>query len=103
MEQTLPANGFWLLTMYDAGYFLVPNKLNRFAPSLHFKFKHNQDGSLTHFIQSEGPTGQGQGVQLADGCPGADKLGDADLLPEGISVRRHLEAAGSDHSPSSSV
>ena len=24
-----PANGFWSLTMYDSGYFFVPNPLNR--------------------------------------------------------------------------
>jgi Protein of unknown function (DUF1214) len=29
--QLPPAQGFWSLTMYDAGYFLVPNVLNRYS------------------------------------------------------------------------
>jgi hypothetical protein len=53
--QTPPVNGFWSLTMYDAGYFFVPNPLNRYTLSSRFKFNDNQDGSLTFYIQKDSP------------------------------------------------
>jgi hypothetical protein len=50
-----PVNGFWSLTMYDAGYFFVNNPLNRYTLSSRNKFKTNQDGSVDLYIQNESP------------------------------------------------
>jgi hypothetical protein len=53
-----PARYFWSLTMYDESFFLVPNRLNRYAlgnrsPSL----KRNRDGSLDIYLQRTAPAG----------------------------------------------
>ena len=53
--QLPPANGFWSLTMYDADYFFVPNKLNRYNLSERNKFQLNPDGSLDLYIQNASP------------------------------------------------
>jgi len=50
-----PVKGFWSLTMYDAGYFFVPNALNRYTLSQRNKFKPNKDGSVDLYIQRESP------------------------------------------------
>ena len=50
-----PVNGFWSLTMYDAGYFFVNNPLNRYTLSSRNKFKANRDGSVDLYIQNESP------------------------------------------------
>ena len=50
-----PVNGFWSLTMYDADYFFVDNKLNRYNLSQRNKFKANPDGSVDLYIQNESP------------------------------------------------
>ena len=50
-----PVDGFWSLTMYDAGYFLVANPLNRYTLSQRNKFKTNADGSVDLYIQKESP------------------------------------------------
>jgi hypothetical protein len=50
-----PANGFWSLTMYDAGYFFVDNPLNRYTLSQRNKLKANADGSIDLYIQHESP------------------------------------------------
>ena len=50
-----PVKGFWSLTMYDAGYFFVPNALNRYTLSQRSKFKTNKDGSVDLYIQQESP------------------------------------------------
>ena len=50
-----PVKGFWSLTMYDAGYFFVPNPLNRYTLSQRNKFKPNKDGSVDLYIQRESP------------------------------------------------
>jgi len=50
-----PVKGFWSLTMYDAGYFFVPNALNRYTVSQRSKFKTNKDGSVDLYIQQESP------------------------------------------------
>ena len=39
-----PANGFWSLTMYDSGYFFVPNALDRYTLSERNDLKVNADG-----------------------------------------------------------
>ncbi|MCM8610481.1 DUF1254 domain-containing protein [Accumulibacter sp.] len=53
--QLPPVNGFWSLTMYDADYFFVDNKLNRYNLSQRNKFKTNPDGSVDLYIQNESP------------------------------------------------
>jgi hypothetical protein len=53
--QMPPVNGFWSLTMYDGGYFFVPNKLNRYTLSSRDKFKMNRDGSVDLYIQNASP------------------------------------------------
>jgi hypothetical protein len=50
-----PVNGFWSLTMYDADYFFVPNKLDRYNLSERNKFQLNPDGSLDLYIQNASP------------------------------------------------
>jgi hypothetical protein len=47
--------GFWSLTVYDGGYFLVDNSSNRYALSSRDKFQENPDGSIDLYIQSESP------------------------------------------------
>ncbi len=53
--QLPPVDGFWSLTMYDAGYFFVDNPLNRYNLSQRNKLKANADGSVDLYIQSESP------------------------------------------------
>jgi len=53
--QLPPANGFWSLTMYDAGYFFVDNPLNRYNLSQRNKLQANADGSIDLYIQNESP------------------------------------------------
>lgn len=53
--QRPPVNGFWSLTMYDAGYFFVDNPLNRYTLSARNKFKMNPDGSVDLYLQHENP------------------------------------------------
>ena len=50
-----PVNGFWSLTMYDAGYFFVANKLNRYTLSQRDKLKVNKDGSVDLYLQKDSP------------------------------------------------
>ena len=50
-----PAQVFWSLTMYDAEYFFVPNKINRYTLSSRNKFKTNPDGSTDLNIQNQSP------------------------------------------------
>ena len=50
-----PVNGFWSLTMYDAGYFFVPNVLNRYTLSSRNKFATNADGSVDLYLQADSP------------------------------------------------
>jgi hypothetical protein len=53
--QMPPAQAFWSLTLYNAEYFFVANPLNRYTLSSRDRFKHNQDGSVDLYIQSESP------------------------------------------------
>ncbi|MDM0108989.1 DUF1254 domain-containing protein [Variovorax sp. J22R24] len=50
-----PVNGFWSLTMYDTGYFFVPNPINRYTVSQRNKLRPNADGSIDLYIQHESP------------------------------------------------
>ena len=53
--QTPPVDGFWSLTMYDAQFFFVANKLNKYTVSPRNALKYNPDGSLDIVIQHESP------------------------------------------------
>jgi hypothetical protein len=53
--QMPPVDGFWSLTMYNAEYFFVDNKLNRYTLSARNKLKENEDGSVTLHVQNESP------------------------------------------------
>jgi hypothetical protein len=53
--QMPPADAFWSLTMYDAEYFFVANKLNRYTLSSRNKFKLNKDGSVDLYIENASP------------------------------------------------
>ena len=53
--QLPPVDGFWSLTMYDAGYFFIDNPLNRYNLSQRNKLKANKDGSVDLYIQNESP------------------------------------------------
>lgn len=50
-----PVNGFWSITMYDAGYFFVDNPLNRYSISARQALEANADGSTDIYIQHESP------------------------------------------------
>lgn len=50
-----PADGFWSLTMYDSGYFFVPNPLNRYTLSERNQLKANADGSIELYLQKDSP------------------------------------------------
>ena len=50
-----PVEGFWSLTMYDAGYFFVANPLNRYTLSQRDALKANADGSVDLYIQHASP------------------------------------------------
>ncbi|MDN8613383.1 DUF1254 domain-containing protein [Variovorax ginsengisoli] len=50
-----PASGFWSLTMYDSGYFFIPNPLNRYTVSMRNKLKTNADGSIDLYLQKDNP------------------------------------------------
>jgi hypothetical protein len=53
--QLPPVDGFWSLTMYDAGYFFVDNPLNRYTLSARNQLKENDDGSVTLYLQNKSP------------------------------------------------
>lgn len=67
--QLPPVDGFWSITMYDADYFFVPNKLNRFTASLRNKPVFNPDGSLT--------------ISFSNAPPAADKMNNWLPAPKG--------------------
>lgn len=55
-EQLPPVEAFWSVTMYDKDFYLVPNRIKRYAiadytPGLEY----NDDGSLDIYIQSYAP------------------------------------------------
>lgn len=54
-DQLPPANGFWSLTMYDSGYFFIPNSLDRYTLSQRDKLAVNADGSIDLYLQKESP------------------------------------------------
>lgn len=53
--ETPPVNAFWSVTMYDANYFFVDNRLSKFTVSPRDDLKFNADGSLDLTIQHESP------------------------------------------------
>ena len=55
-DETPPVDGFWSLTLYDAGHFFVPNAIKRYSlGSKNKNLKLNPDGSLTIYVQSDPP------------------------------------------------
>ena len=50
-----PVNAFWSLTMYNKGYFMVQNAINRYSLSGRDPLKYNKDGSLDLYIQKASP------------------------------------------------
>lgn len=50
-----PAEGFWSLTMYDAGMFFADNPLNRYTLSQRDAFTPNPDGSVDIYLQHDNP------------------------------------------------
>jgi hypothetical protein len=56
-DQTPPVHGFWSLTMYNADHFFVPNEIGRYSVGTKNKdLQLARDGSLTIYVQSDGPT-----------------------------------------------
>ena len=53
--QLPPVDGFWSLTMYDANFFFVPNRINRYTLSSRNKFLTNSDGSVDLYLQADSP------------------------------------------------
>lgn len=50
-----PVDAFWSLTLYDTGFFFVPNPINRYEVSQRNTFATNPDGSVDLYIQAESP------------------------------------------------
>jgi hypothetical protein len=53
--QMPPAEAFWSLTMYNAGFFFVDNPLNRYTLNNRNQFTANADGSVDLYLQHESP------------------------------------------------
>ncbi|MBW8871035.1 MAG: DUF1214 domain-containing protein, partial [Leifsonia sp.] len=49
------SEGFWSLTMYDSGYFLVPNRIGRYSIGSNDDIAVSPDGSLDLYIGTESP------------------------------------------------
>src|SRR5215510_1120845 len=55
-DETPPVDGFWSLTLYDAGHFFVPNAIKRYSLGTKNKtLKYGSDGSLTIHVQNDPP------------------------------------------------
>lgn len=50
-----PVEGFWSLTMYDTGYFFIPNPLDRYTLSARTELTKNPDGSIDLYLQKDNP------------------------------------------------
>jgi hypothetical protein len=50
-----PVKGLWSVTMYDAGFYIVANPLNRYALGDRDPLHYNADGSLDLYLQHESP------------------------------------------------
>jgi hypothetical protein len=53
--QTPPVDAFWSITMYNADYFFVANRLNKYTVSPRNALEYDADGSLDIYIQNESP------------------------------------------------
>jgi hypothetical protein len=59
--QIPPVEGFWSLTLYNRYHFFQPNDINRYSVATKNKdLVTSSDGSLTIYVQPEGPTNSGQ-------------------------------------------
>ena len=54
-DELPPVQGFWSITMYDAGYFFVANPINRYSISARQDLKRNEDGSVDLYVQKDSP------------------------------------------------
>ena len=54
-DELPPVAAFWSVTMYDADGFQAANPLNRFAIGDRDDLAHNDDGSLSHYLQHRSP------------------------------------------------
>jgi hypothetical protein len=92
--QLPPAKYFWSLTMYDAGFYLVPNAINRYSLGNRSAGLHrNPDGSLDIYVQHAPPAGHESNwlpapasgmfeVTLRMYGPAANVLGDTYTYPQ---------------------
>jgi hypothetical protein len=55
--QLPPARYFWSLTLYNAGFYLVPNAIDRYALGNRSPLVYNSDGSLDIYVQHTPPAG----------------------------------------------
>jgi hypothetical protein len=53
--QLPPAEAFWSLTMYNAGFFFADNPLNRYTLNSRNQFNTNADGSVDLYLQHDSP------------------------------------------------
>lgn len=55
-DGTPPVHGFWSLSIYNEHHFFIANPINRFSVGTKNKdLKHNPDGSLTIYVQTDEP------------------------------------------------
>ncbi len=50
-----PVKAFWSVTLYDPGFFFVPNSIDRYELSQRNKFITNPDGSVDMYLQADSP------------------------------------------------
>jgi hypothetical protein len=55
VQQPIPAEAFWSLTLYDAGHFFVPNPIDRYLLNDRSDLHFNADGSLDIYLQTQEP------------------------------------------------
>ena len=93
--QSPPVEGFWSLTMYDAQFFFVANKLQKYTVSSRNALNYNDDGSLDLYLRHESPGTDKE----ANWLPAREPISaDAASLPaerkRPVAPRRHLDPAG---------
>jgi hypothetical protein len=55
VQQPIPADAFWSLTLYDASRFFVPNPIDRYLLNDRSDLHYNPDGSLDIYLQNQQP------------------------------------------------
>jgi len=79
-----PAGSVWSVTLYDQKRFMVASKIHRFGKLDNQNLKHNDDGSIDIYIQSDSPGADKESNWLPS--PAKDKLG--------ITMRLYLPRGG---------